>query len=362
MNSPDIYQFLKKRVKKISDLIKIWELDALLLNSEANIAYTLGFKAPDSYCLVTQKQIFILTDFRYTADFKRKIILPNEVIEYSGSIFKEISTVISKLNLKKVGFESRHLTFAECQKLNDLSHGAFSLIPMEETIESLRDVKDSLEIKNIKKAVSITLKTLEFAKTILKPGRRETEIASELEHYMKKEGSQGCAFEIIVASGPNSSYPHAHLTKRKIQKGEPIIIDIGAVYEGYKSDLTRTFFLGKIKPSLKEIYEIISQAKEKAITLIKPGVKICDIDFTARNHISARGFGEKFGHALGHGVGIQAHESPAINKTNSQRLREGEIFTVEPAIYLADEFGIRLEDMVLVTKKGCEVLSGDNKH
>lgn len=344
------------RFNKIVETIGPHGIDGLLLNSEANVSYAAGFHAPDSYMVISEKRGTLITDFRYASDFKRLSKPPIEILEYKDSIFKTIAQVLKQENLKKIGFESRHLTFAECEILNKLAPKSARFIPLAQTLEPLREIKEKDEISNIRRAVEITRQALSFIEKKLKSGVTELQIGAEIEHFIRLKGATRSSFDIIVASGPNSSFPHAPISDRIIKNGEPVVIDIGVEYNGYKSDLTRTFFLGKISPIALEVKRIVCEAQKRAIKKIKPGAIIKDIDRAARYYIEGKGFGKNFGHALGHGVGLEVHESPSINKKNNHRVKKGMIFTVEPGIYLSEEFGVRQEEMVLVTDNEAEAL------
>jgi Xaa-Pro aminopeptidase len=346
------------RFEKILERLNILKVDALLLNSKPNVSYAAGFSAADAYLLATKQGMTLVTDFRYAADFKRYAQAHFQIRQYQGSIFKTITRMIKDEALRSVGFESRHLTFAECQILNDLIKKSATFIPCEETLEPLREIKEEVEIKHIKEAVRITLKTYDFIEKKLKAGITELEVAAEIERFIRLQGAQASAFETIVASGPNSSYPHAAISRRSLRNAEPVIIDMGVEYNGYKCDLTRTFFLGKIPATVQQAARIVRRAQAEAIQTIRPGRMIKEIDARARHYIARQGFGENFGHALGHGIGLEVHESPSINKKNQHRVKVGMVFTVEPGIYLPGKFGIRMEEMVLVTRNGVEVLSG----
>ena len=333
-----------------------------MLNSAPNVSYAAGFHAPDSYILISAEGITLITDFRYAADFKKQADPCVKIREYKGSVFKAICRGIKDGSIKNLGFESRHLTFAECQVLNELAAKTTKFIPLKETLEPLREIKEKGEVENIKKAIEITLKSFSMIEKMLKPGLRELQVAAEIERFIRLEGATASAFDIIVASGPNSSYPHAGISQRIMRNGEPVVIDMGVEYNGYKSDLTRTFFLGKINPTVERVLNIVRQAQQKAIHAIRPGRVLKDIDGRARNYIIGKGFGKFFGHALGHGIGLEVHESPSINRKNHRLIKKGMIFTIEPGIYVAGEFGIRIEDIVLVTDSAAEVLSGNRSH
>ncbi|MFB3919415.1 hypothetical protein BU251_03815 [Candidatus Velamenicoccus archaeovorus] len=350
-----------KRLSNIRALLVQEGIDGLLLNSEANVSYAAGFDAPDAYGFVSGKSVSIITDFRYVEDFKRFAKSPVHILQYEKSLFDTAARLILEHKTKKIGFEARHLTFAECEVLNKLLGKKASFIPLQQTIEHLREIKDAQEIAHICQGIRIAQKTLAFAKAKVKPGRSEMAVAADIERFARLNGAHAVAFETIVASGPNSSYPHARPTDRILKEGDAVVVDMGVEVNGYKSDLTRTFFLGKIKPVVLKAAKVVRKAQELAIRGIKPGIPICSIDEIARHYIAQQGFGKNFGHALGHGVGLEVHESPSINKKNTRKLEPGMVFTIEPGIYLPGRFGIRMEEMVLVTQEGVEVLSGNNR-
>jgi len=351
---------LRKRLTDTRALFKDLRCDSLLLNHPAHIAYLAGFDAPDSLLIVTRRTAALITDFRYTADFKRRAAAPLKIIEYKNGLFEAAGRQLRLADARRTGFESRYLVFAAHEILNRLCGEPMKLVPLRETIEHLREIKTPPEITLIKKGLDITLKALCFAGSKIKPGTTEREVAAEIERFIRRAGARSSAFDIIVASGPNSSYPHACVTDRKIQAGEPIIIDMGVDIDGYKCDLTRTFFLGKMPPIVRRIVDIVSLAQKKAIQAIKPGVPLKVVDAAARRFITQKGYGKQFGHALGHGVGLEVHEAPFISKRNDRPAEPGMVFTVEPGIYLPGKFGIRMEEMVLVTREGVEVISGSD--
>lgn len=352
---------MNRRFQRILKVLKDQKIDALLLNTEANLSYAAGFQAPDSYGIVTASGLTLITDFRYTADFLKRAQTPVKVVAFKKTFFQTICAILEKDSIKKIGFESRHLSFAECQALHDLSKKKTTWIPLKETLETLREIKDEEELGYIRKAIHITLKAYDFIEKKIKEGLSELSLAAEIERFIRLQGATSNAFDIIVASGPNSSYPHARISNRTLKDGDAIVIDMGVTTNGYRCDLTRTFFLGRINPVVRRVDTIVRHAQERAIRTIKPGVSIKNIDLAARNYIEEKGFGKNFGHALGHGVGLEVHEAPSINKRNNLPLKKGMIFTVEPGIYLPGDFGIRREEMVLVTNDGVEVLSGNNR-
>jgi len=348
---------MNAKIKLIRAQMKKEKLDGLFLSSPANISYLLDYRSRDSYLIVSAKGVFYLTDSRYTEE-ARSLLKGVTVIQTDAGFFKTVSALCRRLELKCLGFEERDLNFAEYRRLRKDLPDSLGMAPVYGMVEGLRQVKTGREIKTIKKAVEIAVEAMKFIKGYLKPGRREIEVAGELERFIRANGADDSSFDIIVASGPNSAFAHHITSERKLKAGEPVLIDMGADYYGYKSDLTRVFFLGKIDTLTADIYNIVRKAQESALRAVKPGMTCAELDAVARDYIAKNGYGGFFGHGLGHGVGLEIHEDPHIGKNQDQRLQPGMVFTVEPAIYLPGRFGIRLEDMVLVTKKGSEVLSG----
>ena len=345
------------RLKRLQKKLAAEKVDAFLVSKDINISYLTGFRGNDSYLLVTKDEPFLITDFRYKEEAKRDAPkLELHIID--GLIYEMVWKISKRMRIKRLGFESRWLSHALWEKLRDTIQGV-ELVPLKDVVESLREIKDSSEIDMIKKAVSITRKAFEYLEGILKQGISERELAIELDYFLKRSGARKGAYDIIVASGINSSLPHAPVTNKRLMLHEPILVDMGVDYEGYISDLTRVFFLGKMDAIATKIYKIVFQAQSRALKKIKPGIKISSIDKAAREYIEKKGYGKFFGHAVGHGVGMEVHEKPHVSMRNDKELVPGMVFTVEPAIYLPRWGGVRIEDMVLVTEKGCEVLTDD---
>jgi len=349
---------MKPRLQNLLNRLFRENLDALIVSSPANISYLTEFSSSDAYLLISKKEIIYFTDSRYTEEVKPKLKSVASLKRINGSVFELIAKTSLDLGLNRIGFEERHMPFAEYKKIKECFKAKAYLIPTHNLIETLRQVKGTCEVGKVREAIKITALALEFIKGFIKPGLKELEVAAELERFIRYHGAIGAAFDIIVASGPNSAFPHHRPGQRKIQNDEPVLIDAGVDYFGYKSDLTRVYFLDKINSLTRRVYGIVLKAQEKAIRGIKPGVEIAEVDGLARNYIADNGYAKYFGHSLGHGIGLETHEAPSISAKNDGILVPGMIFTVEPAVYLPGKFGVRLEDMILVTKKGCEVLSG----
>ncbi|MFA5093167.1 MAG: aminopeptidase P family protein [Candidatus Omnitrophota bacterium] len=349
---------MNQRLININSGLKQRALDALLVCSPANISYLTESQSRDAYLLVCPKENIYFTDSRYTEEAKLFLKGSAKLKECNGSVFKHIAEAIVDLKLKKVGVEERYLPLAEFNKIKEYAKGVFELIPTHSIVEDKRQVKDSVEIAKLKKATQITALALEHIAQFLVPGVKEVEVVAELERFIRYQGARAAAFDIIVASGPNSSQPHHLSGQRKLQNNQPVLIDLGVDYQGYKSDLTRVFFLGKINILARKVYDIVLKAQELAIKRVRPGAEMAEIDRVARDYIAKKGYARNFTHNLGHGFGLEIHEDPRISRNEASALKPGMTFTVEPGIYLPGKLGIRIEDMILVTRKGCEVFSG----
>lgn len=332
--------------------------DAILISYPPNISYLTAYPSRDSWLLRVKDKNFYLTDSRYTEEAKQKLGEGFQVVETRGSFIQAVARCCRQEKIRRLGFEEKHISFAQYQKLKARLAKDTILFPAGGRIEKLRQIKTPQEIRYIREAVRITIKAFNFICGYLKPGMKEMEVAGRLEYFLRNNGAQASAFDIIVASGPNSSFPHHISGTRKIRDGEPVLIDMGAGYNGWKSDLTRVFFLGKINSLQRKIFNIVRAAQQKALKEIRPAAPISRIDAAARQYISRNGYGGFFTHALGHGIGLEVHEAPGISAKHKEKIKAGMVFTVEPAIYLPGKFGIRIEDMVLVTQKGVEVISG----
>jgi len=346
------------RLKGIYSALKQRRLDGLLVSQPASISYLLESQSRDSYLLVSAAENIYFTDSRYTEEAKNFLKSNARLKECNGSVFKHITESIIRLGLNNVGVEERYLPFAEFTKIKEYSKGKFKLIPTHGIVEDKRLIKDASEIVKLRKAAQITASVLEYIKQFLVPGIKEIEVVAELERFIRYQGARASSFDIIVASGPNSSQPHHLSGERKLRNNEPVLLDFGVDYQGYKSDLTRVLFLGKINILARKVYEIVLKAQMNAIKRVRPGAEMAEIDRVARECIAKKGYAKYFTHNLGHGFGLEVHEDPRISGNEASAVRPGMTFTIEPGIYLPGKFGIRIEDMILVTTTGCEVLSG----
>ncbi|GAG96718.1 unnamed protein product, partial [marine sediment metagenome] len=290
------------------------------------------------------------TDFRYIEQARTQA--PDyEIFQITNDIAGGFPELIAGLNLRRLGFEARHISFALHQQLTDILNKVKSqleLVPTDGLVEFLRVVKEPEEIELITKAVEIVDSALEYIEGIIHIGMSEKEIAWEIEKFLREKGSQTIPFDIIVASGPNSALPHAKPSQRAIRSGEPVVIDIGARVGGYSSDLSRTICLGSCDDTFNKVYDTVVRAQLEAIALITEGMSGDLADNLARTIIEQAGYGEAFGHGLGHGIGLAPHEQPRLGPNSAERLTSGMVFTIEPGIYLAGWGGVRIEDTVVM--------------
>jgi Xaa-Pro aminopeptidase len=345
------------RIKRSTALFPAMAVDGLLVTIGSDIRYLTQYPAHDSWLLITPREAFYITDGRYIEEVKKALcgVTP---VRFGKSIFEETALLCAKVGVRRLGVDERYLTVDHFKKLKAVCGRKTSLVTANACVDRLRMIKGPDELVLIREALALNLKAYRFIQSLLKPGVREKDILARLEAFIHKHGV-GFSFDPIIASGPNSAYPHARVTERKLCSKEPVLIDLGIDVKGYKSDLTRMFFLDKMPASFKEHLLAVRGAQEEAFKVIRPGIKAADVDAAARNYLKKHGLGEYFTHSLGHGVGLEIHEAPWISATSQAVLEEGMIFTVEPGIYFPGKYGIRLEEMVRVTQKGCEVLSAN---
>jgi Xaa-Pro aminopeptidase len=348
----------QERIDRIRNILRDDNIDGILITTMQNVHYLSGFTGSDAVLLMTETGGYFLTDSRYTTQAKEEVS-GFEVIEYRKKI-EGLSNLINELRLGGVGFEAGNVTCQAHKELAEKTIGS-QFIPLDKKVRNMRAVKDDEEIGRIKMAIDIAAKSLMENTCRVTPGNQEREIAMELEFSMRRNGADNVAFDTIVASGGRSALPHGKASEKRVGEGDFVIIDFGARYRGYYSDETCTFFCGKPNRRQKEIYQIVKDAHDKAISSVLPGMKAMEIDAVARGWIKDAGYGEYFGHGTGHGVGLEVHENPVIGPESEDLLEEGMVFTIEPGIYIPEWGGVRIEDMVLVTRKGCEVLTGLSK-
>ncbi len=347
----------ERRLANLAALLTREQLDGLLVTGGANIRYLTGFSGSSGLLFVSHRDRALITDYRYVAQSASEVGAIARVIIEEQSLWSGLWQQIAALPARVVGFESAHLFHRDFQRLLEAG-SRWQWRPTTGLIESLRERKDATELRRIRDAVSCAEGALELTVPRIKAGMSELEIAGVLEQSLRQLGSEDFAFPSIVASGPNSAKPHAQPTSRVLRKGEFLLLDFGARIGGYVSDITRTFIAGRPDTKQKEVYEVVRSANERASASVRAGMVGRDADRLARGYIEDRGFGDRFGHSLGHGIGLEVHEAPRLAKTAETALAEGAVVTVEPGIYLPEWGGVRIEDDVHLGAKGVEVLTG----
>jgi Xaa-Pro aminopeptidase len=340
----------------VEDFSRHKNIDALLIINDSNIRYLTQFPACESWLLVTKSKAFYITDSRYVLE-ARQGLKGVTVKQYSHMPCAALCELSKQYKIKRLGFDERHTSFSLWKKLKEFCPRNCKLIPATGLVEAFREIKDEGEIIQIRNCLKLHFKAIDFMKKVVKEGLTERQVAVRLEGFVKSHGAE-FSFPPIIASGPNSCFPHARATDRIIRNNENVLLDFGIDLNGYKSDLTRNFFLGRITPQVKQVFDALTLAQREAIGLIKPGISSALVDAHARKVLRKFGLAKYFGHSLGHGVGLDIHEAPRLSSQSTSILEAGMVVTVEPGVYIPNKFGIRIEDMVLVTKEGCEVLSG----
>ncbi len=327
------------------------------ISSLPNIDYLTGFKGSYAYLVVDRKRSYFISDSRY--EEYATSILPAGVEfclqknDFAGSI----KAVLDRAGVKRLYLEEHALPLSTYHMLRE-GLGRIKLERGGDAVNTLRVVKDDEEIAILKEAAAITDRCMERLTEFIRPGLTEWDVANEIENFYRTNGCRKTSFTSIVASGAGASMPHYVTSLEKtIESGDAVLVDMGCHYRGYNSDLTRTVFVGSVDDRMREIYGIVREAQERAVAAVRPGITAGKLDSVARDIIRKRGYGDFFGHSLGHGVGLDVHELPAIRPKGTFKLKKNSVITVEPGIYLPGKGGVRIEDMVLVTASGNEVLS-----
>ena len=348
-----------KRINKLRNKMQKKNIEAFLVTKKENVRYLTQFTGTAGKLLITEKDSIFITDFRYldqAADQTEGCVIE----EISSNFVEGFSELLKRKNIRNLSFEGQDLNFKMYQKLNEKLE-LDSLTSLESAVEELRLIKDQSEIKKIKKAVEIADRGFQFLLDFIKVGKSEKEVALELEFFLKKNGGEANAFDFIVASGKRGALPHGVASKKKIEKGDLVTIDFGTVYQGYHSDMTRTIAVGEPSQKLENVYNLVLNAQKKVIAEIKAGMSCVDADKIARDFIADAGYKDNFGHGLGHGIGLEIHEDPKVSYTSKDSLKPGMVVTDEPGIYISGLGGVRIEDDLLITKEGCEVLNSAPK-
>lgn len=347
------------RLERLLRHLEEIDIERLIVVNMSNIRYLSGFTGSTAAMIVGEGMTVLVTDFRYKEQAEGEVGQGIEVKVDSRDTITAIADLLEGFE-GRVGFESAHLSYQSYLKIRQKVKG--DLVAIEDAVERFRRVKDEDEIEKIENAVKIADQTFEEIIGEIHPGSTEVEIAGRLDYMLRMKSGEIPAFDTIVASGEHASLPHARPGFRRIADGDMVKMDFGAIWDGYRSDLTRTVVLGKASEKIRQIYQIVLEANQAAIAGIRSGLKASEIDSLARSIIERAGYGENFGHSLGHGVGLDVHESPRLSAKNDQYLEAGNVVTIEPGIYIPGWGGIRIEDIVVVTENGCRVLTSAPKH
>jgi len=343
-------EHLRKRFKNI---------DAFIVSNDSSVRYFTGFTGGGALLLVTREKVYLFTTPLYREQSEEE----TEGIEIEiakDSILSRFAKSKATKSLNRIGFELGHISYQEYEKLKSLLKDK-ELVGFKNLPEKIRMTKDEEEIENIGKAAEIGDCVFEEIKKIIRPGITERDLTIEIDYLLRKNGGEKPAFDTIVASGPRSSLPHATPTDRKIAEGDFLTFDLGTKFEGYASDMTRTLIVGKCTQEMRKIYDVVLRAQKEAISNVRPGVKFKELDSIARNIIKEKGYGDNFIHSLGHGIGLDVHESPRISKKGKGEVTKGMVFTIEPGIYIKGVGGVRIEDTVVVKDSGAEILTKSPK-
>lgn len=340
-----------KRIKDLQYMLKQNRLDAMLLGRTLEIGFLTGFHLDDCAMLVTRSGAWVFMPKMFVEQFRAKIDCA-AAVDAGGPAETAALAKVKELKLKRAAFEPESETYTRgtaWRKAGVLEHNGLT--------GALRAVKEGAEIETLRKSCRIAAKAFGLVKPYIKTGCTELSVFRRLEDTMQAMGAKGNSFNLIVGFGPNSAMPHHETSERKLKNNETVLLDYGCVYGHYCSDITRTYFHGKPTGEFKKVYSIVAASQKAGLAKVRAGVKARDVDAACRNLISDAGYGQYFIHGTGHGIGLEIHEFPRLNTKFEAVLRAGMAVTVEPGIYLHGKFGVRIEDSVLVTKTGCDILT-----
>lgn len=350
-------RIIKRRIAAVRRFLGKQKIGCLIIAKSANVSYITGFSGDDSLAVITHRTVFLITDSRYTEQAQGEC-RNCEIIERKKPVIQATAEIVNSLKgIRGIDIESS----CSLAIFNTLKRKIKNRIrPVENIVEQIRIIKNTGEIAAIKKAADIAAQALKNILRDIKPGVSENQLAGKLDLQICLLGGK-TSFDTIVAFGPNASRPHHQPGDRKIKKNDTILIDFGARYKGYCSDITRCFAVGKPDALYKKVYQAVKEAQKAAIKMVKAGVEIIKVDSAARNVIAKYGL-PLYGHGTGHGLGLEIHEGPTITRKIKGKLKAGMTITIEPGVYIPGKLGVRVEDDVLVTKTGCKVLTSDLAH
>ena len=352
---------MNERINRIRNIMSEKSLDGLIVTGRANTFYLSGFTGSTSYLLIGREKAWIVVDFRYTIQAGEQVFEGIGGVEHTESFLTNLNRIIADEGMDSIGFEGNNLSYSEYERFKTKLLHARRLESLGDAIDLLRIRKDEVEIEAIAQAVKLGDQVFDQVLKVIRPGIKEMELAAEIEYQMRKLGASGPSFATIVASGERSAMCHGAASERKIKPGDALIMDFGVIYRNYCSDMTRTIFVGEPGEEMKKIYRIVSEAQLAALECLHSGMKARDADRVARDIITLEGYGDNFGHSLGHGVGIEIHEEPRLSVKSEDTLLDGMVFSVEPGIYVEGLGGVRIEDMVVLEDGKPRNLTGSTK-
>lgn len=348
------------RIQKTRDRLTDLHLEGFLVTSPENRRYLSGFTGSAGVVLICPDTVYLFVDFRYVEQAEQETEGFQVLMAAGKSPVAAALEKAREVGISKLAFEGRHVTVKEFEDMQDVAPG-LELVSTENVCENLRMIKDETELDCIRKAAEIADHAFSRILNVIRPGISEREVALELDYHMQSLGSEGVAFSSIVASGARSALPHGRASDKTINSGDLVVLDFGAKYKGYCSDMTRTVAVGDVSSELKQVYDIVYEAQKMARENIKLGITGCEADKIARDIIESKGYGGRFGHGLGHGVGLLVHEEPILSPSRNTVLGNNMVITVEPGIYLPNVGGVRIEDLTIVKEEGLEIVSSSQR-
>lgn len=346
-----------KLVKLRQALIDL-NVDALLITSDYNRRYMTGFTGTAGVAIVSKDDAVFITDFRYTEQAAEQV-KDFRIVQHTATIFAEVAAQAALMGVKTLGFEKDTMTYGMFELYNKAVKAEF--VPVSGLVEKIRLIKTPEEITIIKAACEIADNAFTHILGFIEPGKTELEVSNELEFFMRKQGATSSSFDIIVASGVRSALPHGVATDKVIEKGDFVTLDFGALYNGYISDITRTIAVGQPSDKLVEMYNVVLESQLLALEKVGPGMTGIQADAVARDYLTSKGYGKAFGHSTGHGIGLEVHEGPGLSFRSETILEPNMTVTIEPGVYLPGIGGVRIEDDILITETGNEILTRSTK-
>lgn len=350
-----------RRIERLLGELEPAGVDCLLISGAANLRYLTGFTGSNGLAVVGERRRLFVTDFRYVEQAAGEVEASYEQAQAPGELLRRLAELLSQAAPMRMGFDDADLTVRERARLRKLLSGEIELVEAGGLVERLRQVKEPREVELIAAAARLADEAFEAVVSRGVVGRTERELALDLEMAMRSRGAERAAFPSIIAAGAHGALPHAEPRDVAVQAGELLVVDWGAVVDGYCSDCTRTLATGELDGEAREVYELVAEAQLAGLEAVRARARVVDVDAAVRQVIVTAGYGEQFGHGLGHGVGLETHEGPSLSTRSQDVLEAGNVVTVEPGVYLPGRFGVRIEDLVVVREDGCEVLTGQGK-